>query len=272
MKHFASALLAGAILLVSGSMASAQDARVWGIDEMNRQIDLTNVIIGTETDGGFCSGTIISMAKRLILTAAHCVTEQIKTETIEVEDEETGEITKKTVRKRLDMEIIHNRYANFKKISSDRYVAKIVASNRNDDVAILQVIDETWKPMAEVPLAPDDWILRRGQKMFCIANPGVSFDNSLTEGIISNTERTLTIDGIENQYFQFSAAIMPGSSGGSVLDEFGRIIGTVSAGVRGSAIGFGAPVSKTKTMLRNAGFGDVAGWPSKPLDQPKAGR
>jgi hypothetical protein len=66
MKQLAACLLAGAILLVSGSMVSAQDARVWGIDEMNRQIDLTNVIIGTETDGGFCSGTIISIAKRLI--------------------------------------------------------------------------------------------------------------------------------------------------------------------------------------------------------------
>jgi S1-C subfamily serine protease len=248
----------------------AQDA-TWGIEEMNRQIDLTNVVVGTERDGGFCSGTIISIKRRLILTAAHCTAEQTKDETVEEVDPKTGEISKKTIRKYRPMEIWHNRYSNFERISSDRYVTKIVASNRNDDVAILQVIDETWAPLAEVALAPDDWKLRRGQRMYVIANPGIEFDNTITEGIISNTERTLTIDNITNQYFQFSAAIMPGSSGGSVLDEFGRIIGSVSAGVRGAAVGFAAPVSKTKAMLRTAGFGDVAGWPSKAPDQPKAG-
>jgi S1-C subfamily serine protease len=277
MKKLAVALLAFAFLCLGTYVARAQDASAgradeWGIDEMNRQIDLTNVVVGTEADGGFCSGTIISVEKRLILTAAHCTTQNIKEKVVESEDPKTGEISKKTVRERLDMEIWHNRYSNFKRISSDRYVAKIIASNRDDDVAVLQVVDETWTPLLAAKLAPDDWKLRRGQKVYAVGNPGIEFDNSITDGIISNTERTLAIDGVTNQYFQFSAAIIGGSSGGSVLNTQGQIIGTVSAGVRGSNIGFGAPIAKTKTMLRSAGFGDVAGWPSKPLTQPQAGR
>jgi S1-C subfamily serine protease len=271
MIKLAAACLAGAFLILFTLVARAQDASAWNIEAMNRQIDLTNVIVGTEADGGFCSGTIISIAKRLILTAAHCTAQQIKEEVIEEEDPKTGEISHKTVRKKLDMEIWHNRYADYKRISSDRYVAKIIASNRADDVAVLQVVDETWKPLAEAKLAADSSVLRRGQKVYAVGNPGIEFDNSVTDGIISNTERTLTIDGTANQYFQFSAAIIGGSSGGSILNDRGEIIGTVSAGVRGSAIGFGSPIAKTKTMLRSAGFGDVAGWPAKKPDQPIAG-
>jgi S1-C subfamily serine protease len=271
MKIAGTCLGTALILLTLVMPGRAQDASAWSIEEMNRQIDLSNVIIGTERDGGFCSGTVISIKHRLILTAAHCTTDQITEETITEEDPKTGEITKKTVRKKLDMEIIHNRYSNFKKISSDRYVAKIIASNRNDDVAVLQVIDETWVPLMQAPLASDDWVLRRGQRMYVIANPGIEYDNSISEGIISNTERTLTIEGVTNQYFQYSAMTIGGSSGGAVLNERGELIGTVSAGVRNASIGFGSPISKTKAMLRTAGFGDVAGWPSKAPDQPKAG-
>src|SRR6185295_9172851 len=125
-----------------------------------------------------------SIKQRLILTAAHCTTQNFKDKTVEEVDPKTGEISKKTIREKIDMEIWHNRYAGYKRIASDRYVARIVDSNRSDDVAILQVLDETWAPLAEAKLAPAEWTLRRVQKIYAIANPGIEFDNSITEGII----------------------------------------------------------------------------------------
>ena len=41
------------------------------------------------------------------------------------------------------------------------------------------------------------------------------------------------------------------------VDENGELIGTVSAGLRGAAIGFAVPISFSKDLIRKSGFGKV---------------
>ncbi len=63
-----------------------------------------------------------------------------------------------------------------------------------------------------------------GESIFAIGSP-YGLDNTLTTGVVSNIKRTL--DGVT--YIQHSAPISPGSSGGPVIDDKGKVIGVTTA-------------------------------------------
>src|ERR1035437_1501455 len=69
--------LASALAIVS-LFASPFGARAeW--KDMNTDVNATNFIV-TPGGGGTCTGTLISLKYRLVLTANHCLTEDIKIE------------------------------------------------------------------------------------------------------------------------------------------------------------------------------------------------
>ncbi len=239
--------------LFSNTVAKAD--KILTTEEISKLIEDTNVVLG-DKNGGFCSASFISVDRRLLQTAAHCTEMAFE----DVEKEEVGidgTVTKRKVRQQLDLEIWHNKYADFKVVSAEHFVVKVVAQNRDDDVAILQVRDVDYKPKAAIKFAGDDRKIKQGDVVYALSNPAIEFDNTLTQGIVSATERTVEIEGIKQEYFQHSAAIIGGSSGGAIINEQGQLIGTISAGVRGAAIGFAVPVAKLKKMLRGLGFADV---------------
>ena len=234
---------------LSALFAMILPAAAWEIDKMNAQIEQTNVIVG-----GVCSGTIISKEDRLILTAYHCVTSQFEDYEEETVNPDTGEIKKIKKRRKLPLEVWTNKVRNYEIVSTVKYSAKIVASDNKNDIALLQITDTDYVPAAAVVLAADTYQYKRGKLIYAVGNPGITYDNSITEGIISNSQRTINIDGIDFKFFQHSASIIGGNSGGSILNEDGEMIGTVSAGLRGANIGFAVPISFTKDMLKRAGF------------------
>jgi S1-C subfamily serine protease len=261
--------LLGLFILAGVSFAHAE---TWDIDAMNKQIDQTNVLVGA---GGqdFCSGTVISKKYRLILTANHCVADQVKREEKEFIDPVTGEVTKKTIEKKLDMEVSQRITKNYEIVGTHRLLAKIKGYDSQNDVALLQVVDEAWAAEAEAKLAPDNPALRRGDSIFVIGNPGIEFDNSITAGIVSNTERVLDFgDGNKLKVIQIDAAAIGGNSGGSVVNMKGELIGTLDAGLRQSTITFAVPISQTKALLRSSGFRDVLGEAKKVGDATGTGK
>lgn len=257
----AAGCLFGTLMLVAGARAET-----WDLTKMAQQIDLTNVIVGVGGDG-FCSGTIISKQHRLVLTASHCVSDRITREQQEFVDPVTGEVTKKTIEKKLDLEVWQNVTRDYQVISSRHYVAKIVGNDAQNDVALLHILDADFKAPMEAPLAPDTHALMRGQTIYVVGNPGVVLDNSVTKGIVSSIERTLNIGGKLLKVFQIDAASIGGNSGGSVLNERGELVGTLDAGLRGSGINFAVPISATRALLRRSGFGDVVGDEAKKRDR-----
>ncbi len=261
----AAGCLFGALLL-----ATCARAQTWDLNKMAQQIDLTNVVVGVGGDG-FCSGTIISKQHRLVLTASHCVSDRITREQQEFVDPVTGEVTKKTIEKKLDLEVWQNVTRDYQVISSRHYVAKIVGNDAGNDVALLQIIDAEFRAAMEAPLAPDSHMLMRGQTIYVVGNPGVVLDNSVTKGIVSSIERTLNIGGKLLKVFQIDAASIGGNSGGSVLNERGELVGTLDAGLRGSGFNFAVPISATRTLLRRSGFGDVVGDGAKKQDRVSPG-
>lgn len=78
-----------------------------------------------------------------------------------------------------------------------------------------------------------------GANVFAIGSP-LGLQNTITQGIISNTNRVL--DGIS--FIQTSAAISQGSSGGALINKHGRVIGITSAKFsEGENLGLALPIS-----------------------------
>lgn len=73
--------------------------------------------------------------------------------------------------------------------------------------------------------------LKVGQKIYTIGTPR-SLEQTMSDGLVSALRRNGS--GVV-EYIQISAPISPGSSGGGLFDEQGRLVGITTSGVTGSA-------------------------------------
>jgi len=241
------AVISGAVLAL---FASVLPASAWEIDNMNYQITHTNVIVSE-----ICSGTIIDIKQRLVLTAHHCVTDNLREVEKKEVDPVTGEVKTRRVVEKTPMFIEVWKRQDFDIVSKHRHTATIKTYDAAADIAILQVEDVDWKPTMAAPLASDNYAYKRGQVVYAVGNPGVVFDNSVTVGIISAPQRKLDFGtGVKIPLFQHSASTIGGNSGGAIYNDNGEIIGTLTGGVRGSDISLAVPISYTKALLKKIGL------------------
>jgi len=241
------AVIFGAALAL---FASILPASAWELKAMNKQIDETNVILSDQ-----CSGTVVSVKERLILTAHHCVVGNVREVEKKVVDPKTGEVKTTLVQESAPMYIEVWRRQDYDIVSSERHIAVIVGFDVASDTAILRVVDVEWVPASAAPLAPDDFEYLRGKPVFAVGNPGITFDNSVTTGIISAPARKLDFGtGVKFPLFQHSANTIGGNSGGAIYNDAGQIIGTVTGGVRGSDISLAVPIAFTKALLKRLGL------------------
>jgi len=242
-----------AVLLIASAYLATPSKAEWPLDKMNEQIEKTNVVVG-----GSCSGTVIAIPERLILTAHHCITGQLVEEEVKTVDEKTGEVKITKVQKRKPLQITVNKIVDYEIVSSVDYLVSIKGIDASNDIAILQVMDTDYVPAMAARLAPDDFKYQRGTRVYAIGNPGVTYDNSITEGIISAPMRKVDFgNGQVFNMFQHSAATIGGNSGGSIVNEKGEIVGSVTGGLRGTSVSFAIPISATKELLRKSGFAKV---------------
>lgn len=248
-------LLTAAFVSLALTGSALADTVTMSIADLDRQIDLTNMVVGDE-NGGFCSGTVIDIERRLVMTAGHCTRMAWHDVEKEFVDPVTGEISHKTIREKKDLEVWHNVYRDFKLLSANHYRVKVAAESYADDVAVLQIIDDQYVPPAEVKLAASD-SPTRGQHIWLVSNPYIVLDNSLTEGRITGENRSMNLDGTKiEEFFQHDAVAVGGSSGGVVLNDQGEMIGLHVRG-NGSGIGLAVSVSKLKKLLKSAYMSDV---------------
>lgn len=132
--------------------------------------------------------------------------------------------------------------------------AKVIGTDVADDLALIQVDTSAMSGITPVTLG-DSGTVKPGQMAIAIGNP-FGLDDSITVGVISGLDRTLTssvgrpITGL----FQTDAAINPGNSGGPLLDSQGEVIGINTAienpmtGAQG--IGFAVPINTAKDQLQ----------------------
>lgn len=119
------------------------------------------------------------------------------------------------------------------------------------DIAVLK-IDGTSYPAVSLG---DSGALKLGQSVFAVGNALGEYSNSVSRGIISGLNRTVTASGplgseTLNGVLQTDAAINPGNSGGPLVDLNGVVVGVNVATVRGSNnISFSIPINIVKDLI-----------------------
>lgn len=106
------------------------------------------------------------------------------------------------------------------------YEAQLVGTDVATDIAVLWVDAEQPLPAAELGCSAD---LIVGEYVYAIGNPLGSLGGTVTDGIISATARSITIDGQQMTLLQTNAAVNPGNSGGGLFNMAGQLIGVVNA-------------------------------------------
>jgi len=106
--------------------------------------------------------------------------------------------------------------------TGERYDAKLVGEDAGSDIAILKIEGEGF-PYAELG---DSDELRVGDAVAAIGNPlGESYSGTMTNGIVSAINRTVTNQGHKMTLLQTNTAINEGSSGGALVNMYGQVIG-----------------------------------------------
>ena len=129
-----------------------------------------------------------------------------------------------------------------------RLVAKVVGSDPETDLAVLQV---DARDLPAITLAqPEN--LKVGDVVLAIGNP-LGVGQTVTMGIVSALHRSgLRINTFEN-FIQTDAAINQGNSGGALIDTSGSLVGINTAILSQSGgsigIGFAIPVSTAKQVM-----------------------
>ncbi|WP_010530368.1 S1C family serine protease [Lentibacillus jeotgali] len=122
------------------------------------------------------------------------------------------------------------------------YPAAIVGTGEDTDIAVIRVQQLANQNALNIETETKAEI---GDEVIALGSPH-GFQNTVTLGIISGTERNFSVDGFnyENVY-QISAQITHGNSGGPLINrETGNVIGINSVGTNDGTIGFSIPASE----------------------------
>lgn len=132
--------------------------------------------------------------------------------------------------------------------TGERYVANVLSTSRDDDLALIALQLEPGRTLEPVELGDSD-ALAVGQPVIAIGNP-LGLANSVSVGIVSCKSLDVRIQGRLREYkgmVMVDAAINPGNSGGALLDEEARLVGINSAGRVGA--GMAIPVNKAREVF-----------------------
>lgn len=147
--------------------------------------------------------------------------------------------------------------------TGDEIKATLVGADTKTDLAVLKI--DTDKELT-VAVLGDSETVQVGELAVAIGNPmGMEFSGSVTAGIISAINRTMTIEERTYNLLQTDAAINSGNSGGALINQYGEVIGINSVKLSTSGVegmGFAIAISEAKPIindLRDAGY--VTGRP-----------
>ena len=226
-------------------------AVAWQLDAMNAQIESTNFVVNRN-----CSGTLISVRNRYVLTANHCVADQYETIDRETVGDD-GVIKKDKVRRLRDGTVTQLSFIGSESVVSMTYKVKLVAVDSNRDLALMQVLGALPNTMA-ARLACTDPV--RGETAYIVGNPTGSLYSSVVKGIVSSIQRSYDMImfprvGMENAkqpLMQISGGMISGNSGGAVYNVRGELIGVPVIGSQvNEVLGFAVPLAEIRAFLKD---------------------
>ena len=140
--------------------------------------------------------------------------------------------------------------------------AKIIGTDSQTDLAIIKINAQK----LQAATLGDSNTLQVGDPAIAIGNPLGELGGTVTTGIISATDRQITIDNETMTLLQTDAAINPGNSGGGLFNSDGNLIGIVNAkesstGIEG--LGFAIPITPAKDVITELmQYGSVTSRPA----------
>jgi serine protease Do len=142
--------------------------------------------------------------------------------------------------------------------------AERIGIDEQTDLAVLKV-DKKGLTEAKFGSSND---VQVGELAIVIGNPlGFELSNTVTVGIISATNRHLTVKDRTMNLIQTDASINKGNSGGPLINAYGRVIGITSAKVNPDynveGLGFAIPIDEAKIVIDDLiHYGYVKGRPT----------
>lgn len=185
-----------------------------------------NSFFGQSTATATGSGIIIS-EDGYILTNNHVVSGSTSSSYYEVTDAKSVKVT------------LYN--------DETVYDAKIVGKDDKTDLAVIK-IEKTGLTKAELG---DSNTVKVGEFVMAVGCP-LGLNTTVTQGIISAVDRTVTAEGNKYTVLQTDAAINSGNSGGALVNSKGQVIGINTLKLSGSGIegiGFAIPISSTTEVV-----------------------
>ena len=135
------------------------------------------------------------------------------------------------------------------------YAAQLLGCDSSVDIALLGVPlnSITSDTLSQISIATigDSDDLMIGEQVVAIGN-ALGYGQSVTTGIISALDRTISSDSGTTAYIQTDAAINPGNSGGALLNMEGELIGINTAKVSSTDVegmGYAIPISQVLEVI-----------------------
>ena len=126
---------------------------------------------------------------------------------------------------------------------------ELIGTDEITDLAVVK-IDADNLTAAEFGDSDDIMV---GEPAIAIGNPlGLEFQGSVTAGVISALNRTLSLNDRQFKLIQTDAAINPGNSGGALVNADGLVIGINSAKLAANGVegmGFAIPINTVRDIV-----------------------
>ena len=137
--------------------------------------------------------------------------------------------------------------------NGETYDAKVIGGDEDYDIAVLKIDGENFQPVT----LGDSGLLHVGAVVSAIGNPLGELTFSMSEGIASSVNRTINVDGTPFNMIQVTCAINPGNSGGPLFNQYGEVVGIVSAKYSSystttvEGLGFAIPINDVLSMIED---------------------
>lgn len=132
------------------------------------------------------------------------------------------------------------------------YKARVLCSDKKNDVALVSIVDKSFKGVSDIPYAITRDNFDVGTSIFTMGYPMSNLlgeEVKITDGIISSKTGFLGDVGT----YQISAPIQPGNSGGGLFDINGKLVGITNASVVGAEnVNYAIKVPYLIELIENA--------------------
>lgn len=141
--------------------------------------------------------------------------------------------------------------------STIKYSASVIATDKVNDLALIQIKDSQFKGFDEIPYKIKITTSDVGEEIFVLGYPLITTmgnEIKLTTGVISSKTGFMG----DVALYQISAPIQPGNSGGPLFDNKGNLIGIVNAKHKGAEnVGYAIKASYLNNLVESVASSSI---------------